>query len=231
MNKSILISAVCLFAVYISYAQDGSTADYHQGSFIDERDGQEYKWVKIGDQTWMAENLNFGMMGNERKWMNKNTIVKLCYDNNENNCDIFGGLYLGYIMDQFSPDRGPNGICPPGWHVPSDDEWQVLTDYQGGKNMAGGSMKEAGTVLWDPPNTGANNSSGFTALPGGYFDIGVGRFVGKGKACFFWSSTFSWAYPISGFSYWNRNLNRRNTIVRRNMGMQSSALSVRCIKD
>jgi uncharacterized protein (TIGR02145 family) len=234
MKKVLVFIATCIIISLNGNAQrwwHEINADSTQGTFIDTRDSNTYKWVKIGDQIWMAENLNFGTKVMEGKRLNKNIIEKLCYDNNENNCDTFGGLYIGYTMNHFNLTQGPNGICPEGWHIPTDKEWQIQVDYLGGNKVAGGLLKEAGTAHWDKPNIGATNSSRFAALPGGFFDISLGRFVGKSTACYFWSSSFSWVYAVRGFSYWNRNLNKRNSVVRRNLGLESSALSVRCIKD
>ncbi|WP_157966005.1 fibrobacter succinogenes major paralogous domain-containing protein [Cognataquiflexum aquatile] len=131
-------------------------------TFTDPRDGQVYKIVKIGDQTWFAENLNYDAEGS---W---------CYDNDPENCEIYGRLYTW--------EAGLTA-CPEGWHLPSEDEWGKLVDFLGGYEIAGGKMKSISG--WEEPNIGATNESGFSALPGG------GRNVLLGGGGFWWSSTRS----------------------------------------
>jgi len=132
----------------------------------DSRDGQVYPTVKIGDQCWLQKNMNY-QTGNS--W---------CWDNNTSNCDTYGRLYDWETA---------LGVCPSGWHLPSDNEWTVLTDFLGGYKIAGGKMKEAGTTHWLSPNTEATNSSEFTALPGGSLG-GDGFFYMLNANTFFWSS-------------------------------------------
>jgi hypothetical protein len=112
-------------------------------SITDPRDGQIYPTVEIGDQCWLQKNMNYAT-GNS--W---------CYDNNTANCATYGRLYdWETVMNGTSSSNavpsGVQGICPPGWHVPSDAEWTILTDYLGGEGVAGGNMKEAGTVSFRP---------------------------------------------------------------------------------
>lgn len=135
----------------------------NSGTFIDSRDGQTYSWVKIGDQVWMAENLNFRVEDS------------YCYDNKSANCLIYGRLYNGWDAKD---------VCPYGWHLPSIDEWIILKDYLG--DGAGGKMKEKGTTHWKHPNKGATNSSGFTALPGGERFV---RFEQLASRAYWWSAT------------------------------------------
>ena len=149
----------------------------------DSRDGKEYKTIKIGNQWWLAENLNIGVfveITNKGEIhidaSNNGIIEKYCFLNNEANCDTFGGLYDWDEMMQYNPsDEGEigttQGICPDGWHLPTHTEWTTLTDYLGGITVAGGKLKEAGTRFWNTPNNNATNESGFTALPGGHWPL------------------------------------------------------------
>jgi len=138
---------------------------------VTDYDGNVYNTVKIFNRTWMAENLKTSKLNN-------GTIITLvsddwnwdfldepkrCYYNNDGlaNWDVYGHLY-----NFFAAKSGK--LCPAGWHVPTKEEWGTLIGYLGGYNSAGGKLKEPGTVHWIEPNTGADNSSGFTALPGGY---------------------------------------------------------------
>jgi uncharacterized protein (TIGR02145 family) len=141
-----------------------STAD---SSFIDSRDGQVYTFKRIGAQVWMTQNLNYAAAG---AW---------CQGNNSANCAIYGQLYDWNTALT---------VAPPGWHLPSDAEWTTLITYLGGESLAGGAMKA--TTLWDSPNTGATNTSGFTGLPGGYRFF-FGAFSVIGGSGNWWSSTES----------------------------------------
>jgi uncharacterized protein (TIGR02145 family) len=142
--------------------------------FTDSRDGKVYNTVQIGLQCWMKENLNVGTKINgSGEQTNNGVIEKYCYNNLESNCDVYGGLYqwnemMNYTSSSNANPSGRQGICPTGWHIPSETEWTFLDDNLGGVSVAGGKMKETGTSHWASPNTGATNASGFTALPGGY---------------------------------------------------------------
>ena len=199
--------------------------------FIDSRDGQTYSSVLIGDQCWMAENLNIGTRIDGIEDQTDNAIFeKYCYDNNEANCDTYGGLYQWNEMMQYVITAGVKGICPTGWHLPTDGEWTALTDVLGGASVAGGKMKATGTIeegtgLWYAPNNGATNESGFTVLPGGerYDD---GNFYDKGYYPFFWSSEEN-----NPDLAWSRYLlNSVATVYSMNHD-KAYGFSVRCIKD
>ncbi|MCD4697466.1 MAG: fibrobacter succinogenes major paralogous domain-containing protein, partial [Bacteroidales bacterium] len=114
--------------------------------------------------------------------------------------------------------------CPDGWHLPSDDEWTILTDYLGGESVAGGKMKETGTTHWNSPNTGATNESGFSCLPGGYYYGGSYYYLGSSG--YWWSSaeyssTYAW-YRRMGYDYGN---------VARSSSSKALGFSVRCLRD
>ena len=133
-------------------------------------DGNGYDTVVIGTQTWLVQNLrvthlNNGVsipnITNSTLWKNSTTPA-LCYYNNDSvsYAAIYGALYNWYAVNT-------NNLCPTNWHVPSYSEWETLITYLGGASVAGGKLKEVGTTHWTSPNTGATNSSGFTALPNG----------------------------------------------------------------
>jgi len=198
-------------------------------SFKDLRDGKVYTTVQIGTQCWMAQNLNIGnkIDGSGEQTNNSPTpiIEKYCNDNNESNCDIYGGLYQWDEMMQYSTTSGVQGICPTGWHVPTDAEWATLITFLGGESIAGGKMKETGTTHWNGYNTGATNSSGFTALPGGYRATS-GLYYTTGWNCTFWSSTQN-----STTDAWNRILNENSAYVYRDWHTKGFGFSVRCVRD
>lgn len=188
-----------------------ATVYYPEPSFTDSRDGKVYKMVTIGTQTWMAENLNY------------ETATSWCYDNNPVNGEIYGRLYTwGEALT----------IAPPGWHLPTDAEWQVLSDCLGGSFAVAGKLKEAGTVHWNSPNTGATNESRFTALPGGYGDSLVNfDFYIRNRGSW-WSSEESTG-PMENMAFC-RNLSYDNNIFRgkgESIANKAFGLSVRCVKD
>src|SRR5574344_2998326 len=153
-------------------------------TFIDDRDNKVYKWVKIGDQVWMAENLAYLPRVNRVADGSEDAAGSYYYVYGYNGTNVadakatanyktYGVLYnwTAAMNGEASSTTNPSGIqgvCPAGWHLPSDAEWTELTDYLGGASVAGGKLKETGTTHWDSPNTGATNETGFTALPGGY---------------------------------------------------------------
>ena len=188
--------------------------------------GKTYHSVIIGVQCWMKENLNIGVaiLGTQDQTDN-GVIEKYCYNNLVLNCDIYGGLYQWNEMMQYVTTPETQGICPAGWHLPSDDEWTTLTTYLGGVLVAGGTMKEAGLAHWVAPNTGATNSSGFTALPGGqrYID---GSFYDLTSYANVWSST-----QYSSTNAWLRYLGYDNDDVYRTNFNETQGFSARCLRD
>lgn len=203
----------------LKIARSGGSASYgtaSSGVFTDTRYNEEYAWVRIGNQIWMAENLNY-----------KTTYGSWCFNNDESNCDIFGRLYTW---------EAANNACPQGWHLPSDEEWKALettlgmnarqlnkTSYRG--NNEGAKLKASGLKYWLPPNKGSNNSTGFNALPGG-FRLDDGQFLSLGKCAIYWTST----RHLTGYSR-NRELYYSRNDIYRDVSNQTYGLSVRCIRD
>jgi uncharacterized protein (TIGR02145 family) len=198
----IVISADGVLQQTVTIIQSGAQAWSCGQPITDVRDGKTYSTVQIGTQCWMAGNLNVGTMINGGQEMTDNSIVeKYCNENDVAYCDVYGGLYQWNEMMNYSTTAGVQGICPEGWHLPSYDEWAVLTTYLGGLIVAGGKMKEPGTTHWYSPNSGATNSSGFTALPGGYHHS-EGTFANLGSIGFFWNSTESIANTALSWWLW-----------------------------
>ncbi len=168
-------------------------------------DGNEYKTITIGTQTWMAENLK------TTKYRNGDPIANVtentawtalatgafCWYNNDaaSYKAIYGALYNWYAA------ADSRNIAPAGWHVPSDLEWATLFEYLGGESLAFGKLKETGTTHWLTPNADATNISGFTALPGGQRSCDNGYFSGVTIVSSWWRKTTSDATYA-----WNRNL-------------------------
>ena len=191
----------------------------------DARDGKSYNTVLIGAQCWMAQNLNIGTRINGSQVQTNNQVIeKYCFGDLESNCDIYGGLYQWDEAMQYVTTAGVQGICPAGWHLPTDAEWTTLTTFLGGESVAGGKMKETGTTHWSSPNTGATNTSGFTALPGGNRGSN-GSFYGLTYYAYFWSSSES-----SSSNAWYRILYYNSETVGQGY-TKSPGFSGRCLKD
>lgn len=211
------------------------------GTFIDSRDGNEYNWVQIGNQVWMAENLAYLPRVNRVADGSEDAAGSYYYvygyDGTNvtdakatDNYTTYGVLYnwTAAMDGEASSTTNPSGIqgvCPAGWHLPSDAEWTELTDYLGGEEFAGGKLKETGTTHWASPNAGATNETGFTALPGGYRDVnGAFDFIGDDGS--WWSST-----ELSTDYAYFRYLGYGNYYLDNNYIDKLVGFSVRCVRD
>lgn len=191
-------------------------------------DGNAYATIQIGAQTWMAENLRttkycngdaIPIVTDNTDWESITNDAWFHYNNDSQYEIPYGKLYNWYAVDD------ARNICPCGWHVPTDAEWTVLTDYLGGESLAGGKMKSNGTQYWQSPNTDATNESGLSALPGGvrFFD-GPFYFVGSNG---YWCSSTEY----NADSAWGRELNYSSGNVIRFEYIKATGFSVRCIMD
>ena len=192
-------------------------------------DGNTYNTVQIGGQCWTKENLKVSKYRNgyaiptgldNATWGSTSSGAYAIYNNDNANDAIYGKLYNWYAV------ADNRGLCPTGWHVPTDLEWTTLTSYLGGESIAGGKMKSVGTTYWNSPNTGATNESGFSALPGGS-RFNNGSFNSIKYNAVFWSATEN-----DYNSAWISNLNYDNGNVNRNLNFyKRDGWSVRCLKD
>ena len=192
-------------------------------------DGNVYHTVTIGTQVWMIENLkttkyrngdNIPNVTNDTLWHNLTTGAYCNYNNNAINSATYGRLYNWYAVND------SRNIAPEGWHIPSDAEWTVLSTYLGGDSIAGGKLKEAGTTHWFSPNTGATNSSGFTALPCGCRDFYDGAYAYIGSNSYWWSSTTK----TSNSSTYLMIQYQWKILIHNNFS-KNYGFSVRCIKN
>jgi uncharacterized protein (TIGR02145 family) len=189
--------------------------------------GQTYHTVRIGSQCWMSENLNTGKWinaGQLQKIADTGIIEKYCYGNDFVQCDYWGGLYQWGTLMKFSKEADARGICPEGWHIPASKDWKALIRFLGTVDDAGGKLKS--TLQWQRPNVGANNSSGFSAYPAGAFDYLSNRWYDLYLQGYYWSSEM-----ISETMAVGVNLTYRTGSVNMYEEFQTSALSVRCIKN
>jgi uncharacterized protein (TIGR02145 family) len=202
------------------------------GPSIKDIDGNEYKTVYIGTQQWMGENLKVSRYndGSEIQnitenadWMNLSTGAWCYYNNDVTNNLIYGKLYNWFAVSPTT--NGSKNVCPFGWHVPSDVEWSLLTDFLGGENVAGGKIKEEGIINWLNPNNQASNITLFTAVPGGFRDNG-GNSNFIGAHCYMWSSTNATLSTAI-----ERELSYGNGSLIKTDNSKKYGFSVRCIKD
>ncbi len=196
-------------------------------------DGNIYKTVTIGTQTWMAENLKTTKYNDGTaipnttditEWSNLETGASSYFNNDNRHEPTYGKLYNWYTVN--------NKLCPTGWHMPTDAEWTTLIDYLGGDDVAWGKLMETGTINWatyagsdNLAETGATNETGFTALPGGVRSYN-GSFGLIGYSGSWWSTTEKDADYA-----WCRSIKSRFGDGCRVHGSKKLGLSFRCVKD
>ncbi|MFM1875108.1 MAG: hypothetical protein RL266_845 [Bacteroidota bacterium] len=198
-------------------------------TIVTDIDGNAYSVVTIGSQCWLGENLKvtrfrdgsvIPVVTDANDWKNIMTPATTAYNNDNANDATYGKLYNWYAI------ADPRGICPEGFHVPHDNEWSVLTNYLDPEDdFAGGRMKEVGTDHWLTPNEGANNSSGFTGLPGG-MRFSEGQFEHLGLRGLFWSSR-----EDGDFEGYFLTLTYDTPVAHRTVIYKQSGFSCRCVKD
>jgi uncharacterized protein (TIGR02145 family) len=209
--KLSLFSAIFIATAFTFSCSSGEdSTGIATGSFTDSRDGKTYKWVKIGDQTWMAENLNYE--ANDSK----------CYNNDETSCTTYGRLYKG--------GTAVKNICPSGWHLPSDIEWGTLMLYINPSCSITGNCTGAGKLLkatsgWSGNGNGTD-AYGFAALPNGEFNHDRAGFLNIGTSSVWWSSTT----PDNVDRYY-RSINYNNDNALRGTRYWQFFFAVRCLKD
>ena len=215
-------------------------------STVSDVDNNTYNTVQIGTQCWTQSNLKVSKYRNgdniptglsNSAWQNTTSGAYAIYDNNPVNDGLYGKLYNHYAVTD------SRGLCPTGWHVPSDGEWKVLTKYLDpsadttpyliniyASTTAGGALKSTATLPtpggWASPNTGATNSSGFTALPGGYRRSDNGAFSDMAACGIWWSSSVT-----SGSNAYYRIMYGSNSNAGRANPYRSNGFSVRCCRD
>jgi uncharacterized protein (TIGR02145 family) len=197
-------------------------------NFITDIDGFNYDIIVIGNQTWLADNLKttryrdgsvIPLIPSTYTWASCTTGAYSSYDNNNANVSIYGALYNWYAV------ADSRGLCPACWHVPTNEDWTVLTTFLGDLSVTGGKMKETGTGHWASPNTGADNSSGFTGIGAGFREY-TGSYYAIKELAYMWASTeYSSTHGIGRKLFYNT----ASTSFSGNL--KQSGFSVRCIKD
>jgi uncharacterized protein (TIGR02145 family) len=200
-----------------------------------DQEGNVYKTIVIGTQEWMAENLNTSIYRNgdaiptglsNADWENTTNTQQgawAYYNNDASYACPYGKLYNWYAVSD------ARGLCPVGWHVQTDEEWTALKNYLG-NNIASGAMKSIGilqeaTGFWQAPNNGANNSSGFSGLPGG-IKLFNGELGDLGYSGWWWSST-----QVNSSNAWAYRLDYFDAEVYSGAGDPQNGFSVRCLRD
>ena len=195
-----------------------------------DQDGNVYRTVTIGTQTWMAENLrttkyndgtNIPNVTDSIEWSNLTTGA---YCNYLNTIDLekiatYGRLYNWYAVNT-------EKLAPIGWHVPNDDEWLTLVTYLGGENVAGGKLKETGTMHWYSPNNGASNETGFTSISGGVRTSIYEVFVGLSYYGCWWSAT-----ELDSRRAFGREMDHYTSHLDYSLYYKDNGVSVRCLRD
>ena len=228
---------VALIAMVLLFNGWNTLSGQETGSFTDSRDGITYFWVKIGDQTWMADNLKATMYADKTPiphvedsalWFDftRESLGYCWYENVLTYGYEYGALYTWAAATRAfdgiaTIEEGVQGVCPDGWHLPSDSEWKQLEMY------LGMSQEEADAKKWRGTEQGGRlkDKVGFSALPGGYRH-GSAAFVGIQKTARFWTST------QNGYDYaWYRGVDQGRTDVYRDFSGVYRGHSVRCVKD
>lgn len=226
MKTRILIPGIVLTAL-IAILTISCRKNEDSGLLVTDIDGNTYHTITIGTQVWMAENLKttkfrdgtaIPLVTESSTWRNATSPAFCEYNNNPAAPETYGRLYNWFAATD------SHGICPAGWHIPSYSEWETLVTYLGGLDAAGKKLKESGISHWADPNK-ADNSSGFSALPGGYRNE-QGNFFGSAQIGSFWciregDAVPSWSWYL--YNYEERIFSVYEENVRGN--------SIRCIKD
>ncbi len=198
------------------------------GSGVTDIDGNTYTTLIFSNgQEWMGENLRTTKYANGDVISNitsggqwNTTSGAWCYYNNDSQFDAtYGKLYNWYAASD------SRNVCPSGWHLPSEYQFESLVYLLGDWASAGGNMKSTGTQFWSSPNTGATNYSGFSGLPGGFRESN-GSFSNEGNSGLWWT-----AHSSSTVLAKYRNLIYNSIEARQYQGNKNSGFSVRCVKD
>ena len=197
---------------------------------VSDIEGNVYKTIQVGTQVWMAENLrtkkyndntSIPHVSDNTAWRNLTTPAYCWYNNDSSTYKtIYGALYNWYAVNT-------GKLCPAGWHVVHEDEYDALETYFGDMYKVGGKMKEEGLVHWVSPNNGATNETGFTGLPGGFRDVSSGgAFSSMGYKGYWWSTAVDYYGDVAGgvLDYYHSGLSTYS--FHKTYGM-----SIRCIKD
>lgn len=216
--RELLAFSFCISALLGGCVKEGTVTDI---------EGNVYRTVFIGGDEWMAENLKTARYRTDEpipnvtdsaEWAALTTGAWAYFENDAAHDADYGKLYNWLAITD------SKGVCPEGWHVPDDSEWDALLGKLGGSSIAGCALKERGSDHWETPNECATNSSGFTAVPGGYRDLQ--GFINLGRHGVYWTSV-----EDNDDRAWFRSIHYNNGMVLRLFTSKNNELSVRCVRD
>ncbi len=234
LNKRIyLYTSIGMFILFFSCSKEENSDILYMNlnpwieyGSMNDCDGNTYKTIQIGTQTWMARNLkttkyndgaSIPIVTDALTWRDLSTPA-CCWQNNDPVRKVtYGVLYNWYTVNT-------GRLCPAGWHIPNDAEWTILTDFLGGENVAGGKLKESGFSHWNSPNTGATDEHYFKALPGGI------RLADSDES---FSSLFElgcwWTATSTGDWASSRTMDANSYHVQKSFFPKKCGVSVRCV--
>jgi uncharacterized protein (TIGR02145 family) len=224
-QKNLLVYLLVSIHLFLAGCQQNTVRDI---------EGNRYRTIEIGDQVWMAENLRSTSYNDGTpipnatgydEWASLETAAYCWYNNDSSYRDPFGALYNWHVLES-------GELCPEGWHIPSDEEWNALVSSVDNSSRAGGALKESGTEHWRSPNIAASDQLGFAALPGGYRSYN-GTFNLMRAAAYWWSATEANWYGSSsdGSRVIFRSVQHDNAELIRHISEKTNGFSVRCVKD
>ena len=230
-SKKFLLLSFIIFSVFVGLSVSCKKKDnsVQVPTTVIDIDSNVYHTLTIGSQVWLVENLrttryNDGILipniSDFSSWVNASSGGFCSYLNTTVKEEIatYGLLYNWYAVKS-------GKLAPAGWHVATDGDWAALINSLGGDSIASGKLKETGVTHWFPPNSGATNSSGFMALPGGDRNID-GSFGGRGDRGFWWS-----VLDDGSVDTWTRYMTPVDAIVYRDHYFKTNGFSVRCVKN
>ena len=228
--KTALILPIIVNTLFISCEKENENnkPDTSKGWIgLVDPDGNTYTSIIIGNQEWIVENLkttkyndgsSIPLITDDSLWINSNSDAYCWYNNDTSNKAIYGALYNWEVINS-------DKICPSGWHVPTNEDWETLIDFLGDLMTAGGELKDNSTEYWNSPNTDATNNSGFTAFPGGERYYYYGNFNNIGESGYWWSNS------ESGNEAYYYSLFFASSEITKMTADKKNGFSIRCIKD
>ncbi|MDB9744307.1 hypothetical protein OAA91_02145 [Fibrobacterales bacterium] len=249
-SSDVKVSSIETSSMIISSleALSSSSVEFKDTILVDERDGETYNILKVGEQHWMAKSLNFGQFVDDERdpTFIQEGVVKFCYDNDERNCESDGGLYQWHTAMNLPPHCAitvcehlidpdyHQGLCPNGWHIPIESDWDLLAANMGDTLLIGAKLKANNNsefYIWNQPEFNNGDNSGFAAYPVG-FRYFRGGFADRGKDVHFWGTQEAVLQNDTlGREVFSRTLSSQNSKLHRESYFKVDGFPVRCLRD
>lgn len=241
MHQSAILKLLLLVhsIVFISSCEEAENKPPYligKSGIVTDIEGNSYKTIEIGTQTWMAENLRTSLLNDSTSILaNFSHITTVITDTGTFNISSSGYSWYNNVNDTTKNHYGllysfytveSERLCPNGWHVPTTDDWNILINFLGTNKTVGGKLKEAGFNHWKYPNKDATNETGFNAFPGGRRIGSRSRFDDAGTFGYWWTGTSE--NILSSYAI---IMCYDNPSIFKDISPKKDALSVRCIKD